>query len=218
MIGSGRGDSFTMRIPPLRALVVGVLATSLVSVAAPVQAEDGLLPNAIVVTGRGYGHGRGMSQYGSYGWATTYGWQWQQILDFYYGGPTGNVVAPLANPNQEMSVVLTGSDMTRVSTIYTKATAVVADAGNAIFVQDPAPGRTWVSLVAREISNRVYRVWGSMERKCAATDNPAAEGFTQIADVADVASFTTTTGADPAAPAETQIGRASCRERVYDDV
>jgi SpoIID/LytB domain protein len=41
-----------------------------------------MLPNAIVVNGRGYGHGRGMSQYGSYGWATTYGWSWQQILDF----------------------------------------------------------------------------------------------------------------------------------------
>ncbi|MGA1406478.1 MAG: peptidoglycan-binding protein [Ilumatobacteraceae bacterium] len=195
-----------MRKPPLKALVIGVVATCFVSIAAPVQAEDGLLPNAIVVSGRGYGHGRGMSQYGSYGWATSYGWQWQQILDFYYGGPTGNVVAPLPDPNQEMSVVLTGSDMTRVSTIYANSTAVVADAGNAIFVQDPAPGRTWVSLVAREVANRVYRVWGSMERKCATTDNPAAEGFTQIADVADVASFTTTTGADPAAPAETQIG------------
>ncbi len=195
-----------MRVPPLKVAVAGLVTCLVASFAAPVQAEDGLLPNAIVVSGRGYGHGRGMSQYGSYGWATAYGWQWTQILDFYYGGPTGNVVAPLANPNQEMSVVLTGSDMTRVSTIYAKSTAVVADAGNAIFVQDPVPGRTWVSLVAREVANRVYRVWGSMERKCATTDNPANEGFVVVADVADVASFTTTTGADPAAAPETQIG------------
>ena len=195
-----------MRVPPLKVAVAGLVTCLVASFAAPVQAEDGLLPNAIVVSGRGYGHGRGMSQYGSYGWATAYGWQWTQILDFYYGGPTGNVVAPLANPNQEMSVVLTGSDMTRVSTIYAKSTAVVADAGNAIFVQDPVPGRTWVSLVAREVANRVYRVWGSMERKCAATDNPANEGFVVVADVADVASFTTTTGADPTAAPETQIG------------
>ena len=195
-----------MRVPPLKVAVAGLVTCLVASFAAPVQAEDGLLPNAIVVSGRGFGHGRGMSQYGSYGWATAYGWQWTQILDFYYGGSTGNVVAPLANPNQEMSVVLTGSDMTRVSTIYAKSTAVVADAGNAIFVQDPVPGRTWVSLVAREVANRVYRVWGSMERKCAATDNPANEGFVVVADVADVASFTTTTGAAPAAAPETQIG------------
>ncbi len=62
-----------------------------------VRADDGQIPGAIVINGRGYGHGRGMSQYGSYGWATTAGWSWQQILDFYYGGATGNVLAALSH-------------------------------------------------------------------------------------------------------------------------
>jgi SpoIID/LytB domain protein len=191
-----------MRIPPKISAAIGIVVISMVAALAPsavVRADDGMLPNAIVVNGRGYGHGRGMSQYGSYGWATTYGWSWQQILDFYYGGPTGNVIAPLSNPGQEMTVWL--------SAMNNAQTAVVADAGNAIFVQDPAPGRTWVSLVAREISQRVYRVWGSMERKCpTSTTDPGSEGFTVVADVATVASFTTTTGADPASAASTAIG------------
>ena len=191
-----------MRTPPKFSVAIGIVIISMVAALAPsaaVRADDGMLPNAIVVNGRGYGHGRGMSQYGSYGWATTYGWSWQQILDFYYGGPTGNTIAPLADPAQEMTVWL--SAMNNVQT------AVVADAGNAIFVQDPAPGRTWVSLVAREISQRVYRVWGSMERKCpTSTADPSGEGFTVIADVATVASFTTTTGQDPASDPSTAIG------------
>ncbi len=191
-----------MRTPPKISAAIGIVVISMVAALVPsaaVRADDGMLPNAIVVNGRGFGHGRGMSQYGSYGWATTYGWSWQQILDFYYGGPTGNVIAPLSNPAQEMTVWL--SAMNNVQT------AVVADAGNAIFVQDPAPGRTWVSLVAREISQRVYRVWGSMERKCpTSTTDPGSEGFTVVADVATVASFTTTTGQDPASAASTAIG------------
>ena len=191
-----------MRTSPKFSVAIGIVIISMVAALAPsaaVRADNGMLPNAIVVNGRGYGHGRGMSQYGSYGWATTYGWSWQQILDFYYGGPTGNIIAPLADPAQEMTVWL--SAMNNVQT------AVVADAGNAIFVQDPAPGRTWVSLVAREISQRVYRVWGSMERKCpTSTADPGGEGFTVIADVATVASFTTTTGQDPASDPSTAIG------------
>lgn len=191
-----------MRTPPKISVAIGIVVISMVAALAPsaaVRADEGMLPNAIVVNGRGYGHGRGMSQYGSYGWATTYGWSWQQILDFYYGGPTGNTIAPLANPAQEMTVWL--------SAMNNAQTAVVADAGNAIFVQDPALGRTWVSLVAREISQRVYRVWGSMERKCpTSTADPGSEGFTVVADVATVASFTTTTGQDPASAASSAIG------------
>jgi SpoIID/LytB domain protein len=191
-----------MRTPPKFSAAIGIVVISVVAALAPsvaVRADDGMFPNAIVVNGRGFGHGRGMSQYGSYGWATTYGWSWQQILDFYYGGPTGNTLAGLSNPTQEMTVWL--------SAMNNAQTAVITDASNALFVQDTVPGRTWASLVARETSQRNYRVWGSMERKCpTSTADPATEGFVVIADVANVASFTTTTGADPASDASTNIG------------
>lgn len=42
-----------------------------------------------VLDGRGWGHGRGMSQYGAQGYATDFGWSSAQILDHYYGGTTG---------------------------------------------------------------------------------------------------------------------------------
>ena len=59
-----------MRIPPKISAAIGIVVISMVAALAPsaaVRADDGMLPNAIVVNGRGYGHGRGMSQYGSYG-------------------------------------------------------------------------------------------------------------------------------------------------------
>jgi stage II sporulation protein D len=44
----------------------------------------------LVVTGKGWGHGVGMSQWGAYGYAK-HGWSWQRILAHYYAGTT---VAP----------------------------------------------------------------------------------------------------------------------------
>src|SRR5207245_1770607 len=38
------------------------------------------------ITGHGWGHGRGMGQYGAYGYASMYGWSYSQILGYYYGG------------------------------------------------------------------------------------------------------------------------------------
>ena len=193
-----------MRVPPKINFVAAILAiafvaTTTVGGATVVRADDGQIPGAIVINGRGYGHGRGLSQYGSYGWATTAGWSWQQILDFYYGGATGNVLGALPDPGQVMTVWL--------SAMADSQTAVVADANNAVYLQDPAPGRVWTSLVAREVANRVYRVWGSAERKCpASTEDPAAVGFTLIGDSAEVASFTTTSGSDSAAVPTAVIG------------
>ena len=178
----------------VKVLALALVATLVAPVlpASPVQAAPG--GPAVVVTGRGNGHGRGLSQYGAYGWAVASGWTWQQIVSFYYPGSTP---APLADPEQVMTVHL--------SAMNDLPTSVVADAGNAILVQDPVPGRTWTSLVAREIAPRTYRVWGSTERRCSLGD-PAADGFVLVADVQDAASFTTTAGADPASPAEAQIG------------
>ena len=42
----------------------------------------------VVIEGRGWGHGRGMGQYGALGYATNFGWSATRILDHYYGGTT----------------------------------------------------------------------------------------------------------------------------------
>ena len=192
-----------MRSPQLRRLfaigIVAVVVASLTPAHAPVQAAEGQLPASYVIYGRGYGHGRGLSQYGSYGWATVHGWSWQQILDFYYGGATGNVVAPIDNPNDTIRVWL--------SAMGTSQTGVVADVQNAVFLEDPVPGRVWTSLVAREVSEKVYRVWGSTTRRCSlSSQDPASVGFELIGDVAEAASFTTQVGQDPAAAPTQTIG------------
>lgn len=190
-----------MRSPQLRRrLGIGLVALSIAVAlppAGPARATDGQLPASYVVYGRGFGHGRGLSQYGSLGWATVHGWSWQQILDFYYGGSTGNVVAPIDTPNAPIRVWL--------SAMNSYQTGVVADVQNAVFLEDPVPGRLWTSLVAREVGDKVYRVWGSATRRCTLPDqDPVSVGFELIGDVPTQASFTTQVGDDPAA-APTQV-------------
>jgi SpoIID/LytB domain protein len=59
----------------------------------------------LYVSGGGYGHGIGMSQYGAYGYAL-HGWTYQQILAHYYTGTT----LGQTNPAQTVRVLLgTGS-------------------------------------------------------------------------------------------------------------
>jgi SpoIID/LytB domain protein len=181
--------------------VVLVAVSTLVAspLVAPAQAAEGQLPASYLIYGRGFGHGRGLSQFGAYGWATVHGWSWQQILDFYYGGATGNVIAPIDNPNDIIRVWL--------SAMGTYQTGVVADVQNAVFLEDPVPGRTWTSLVAREVSEKVYRIWGSTTRRCTLpSQDPVSVGFELIGDVADAASFTTQVGSDPAAAHNQLIG------------
>ena len=62
----------------------------------------------LVVTGRGWGHGVGMSQWGAYGYAR-HGWSWQRILAHYYPGTTLG-----AAPAQQIRVLL-GSAQPRAS-------------------------------------------------------------------------------------------------------
>jgi peptidoglycan hydrolase-like amidase len=83
----------TPPVPRLRA-ALAALATALLLVtglavtplAAPAGAQEG--PTTMTFTGRGWGHGRGMSQWGSQGYATNFGWSYTRILDHYYGGTT----------------------------------------------------------------------------------------------------------------------------------
>lgn len=69
------------------------LTSALVALtAAPAAADSGTM----TFDGRGWGHGRGMSQYGAQGYATKFGWTNNQILDHYYGGTRFGTVAQAA--------------------------------------------------------------------------------------------------------------------------
>ncbi|SVB32925.1 uncharacterized protein METZ01_LOCUS185779, partial [marine metagenome] len=69
----------------------------------------------VFVDGRGWGHGRGMGQYGALGYAIDEGWTRDRILDHYYGGTTsGTVDAP------EIGVRLLGRDG-QATTVYVES-------------------------------------------------------------------------------------------------
>ncbi len=57
------------------------------------------------LVGHGWGHGRGLSQWGAYGYALDRGWDHRQILGHYYGGTTEGTIG-----NDEVSVRLTALD------------------------------------------------------------------------------------------------------------
>ena len=208
-----------MRIIPkkiFRRVGVGICLAIFVAGVTPlrqVNAADGQLPGGIVIYGRGFGHGRGLSQYGAYGWATTSGWSWEQIIDFYYGGATGNARSPLEAPNQEMS--------TWLSLFNAKQTGVVSDSGTMRLLEDTDQARRFTSMIAREKSGaeRVYQVWGSAERKCLAeTDVPETSGFTLVGEFSGQASFLTNASQDPAGAALEMVGLCEPKANGFNQV
>ena len=156
---------------------------------------DSLPPTAIVIRGKGNGHGRGMSQWGALGWATKLNATWTDIINFYYGG-SGRTLSTLgpndanAQPGGVMSVRLLALDG--------KQTAVVSDNKTAQWAGKPG---TYGALIARPVARNTYDVYASANPVCgASTGTPA--GFTLIGDnVTGPVDFVTTNGSNPAAVA-----------------
>jgi stage II sporulation protein D len=65
----------------------------------------------LVVTGRGWGHGAGMVQWGAYGKARK-GWSAEEILAFYYGG-----LEPTSYPEPGSIRVVVGTGLTRLAIV-----------------------------------------------------------------------------------------------------
>lgn len=79
-------------------------ATDEVFVAAETDALVGSDIDDVVIEGRGWGHGRGLGQYGALGYALD-GWTHRQILDHFYGGTEVGTT-----PNDQVFVHLTVFD------------------------------------------------------------------------------------------------------------
>ena len=69
----------------LAAALLGATMTIVGPSAGPVRAFPG---SHVKLTGHGWGHGRGMGQFGAQGFATIYGWNYNQILERYYSNTT----------------------------------------------------------------------------------------------------------------------------------
>ena len=120
MSGGGRhrapGRGFARRLAAVAAALVfgtSVLATLVVgSSSADAATDRAVVPvgGEVPLLGHGFGHGRGLSQYGAYGAATT-GASSAQILDFYYAGTTSVKAAPwginvkITNGSAELKVL-----------------------------------------------------------------------------------------------------------------
>jgi SpoIID/LytB domain protein len=76
------------------------------------------------VVGHGYGHGRGLGQWGSLGYAVDAGWSSARILDHYYGG---TVAGSIGNP--VVSVDLRAHTGTAVSVAAERGLRTTADDG-----------------------------------------------------------------------------------------
>jgi len=77
------------RIAALTTIAVATQLLALVAAAAPAAA----LPSSVTLNGHGWGHGRGMGQYGAQGYATMFGWSSPQILDHFYGGTAAGTIS-----------------------------------------------------------------------------------------------------------------------------
>lgn len=134
---------------------------------------------AIVIDGVGNGHGRGMSQWGAYGYAVDHGWDWEQILDHYYGGTE----AATTSTGQRISVRLTNYD----------------GMGEVGVISHGSPVRwgshSGASMRAAETSPGVFDVYASDQIACPSTtsltvpDGPVVEAAGYNADALPVQRF-----------------------------
>jgi len=75
------------RAPVVAAAALGLIgaAAGVSSAGAAVPAVTAAGPSSVTLEVHGFGHGMGMGQYGSLGYALEDGWTYQQILQHYYG-------------------------------------------------------------------------------------------------------------------------------------
>ena len=122
--------------------------------------EGGWAPatlSSVVIDGQGSGHGRGLSAWGTFGWAVNYGWSWQQILDHYYGNTTWGAVG-----NIPMRIRLMALDGQPES-------GVISTSGAAMW-GGSATSRCWRQRPRR----RVFDIWASStKRLCPGTYDPS---------------------------------------------
>ncbi len=177
---------------------VGALAP-MTQAAVHKASADNLPPLGIIIRGHGNGHGRGLSQYGAYAWATRLGATWQGIIDFYYGGG-GRTLTTLtaadagATPGGVMSVRLEAQDGKQAAVVSENKT--LSWAGHA---------GTYGSLVARPVATNTYDVYASSNIACGATTGTPS-GFALIGDnIRGPIDFVTTNGSNPAAVAPTDL-------------
>ena len=107
--GAGATATTTTTAPP--ATVTGIpttTATPTTTTLPPTTTSQGGAPSSFTFSGRGWGHGVGMSQYGALGRAAA-GHNYQQILNFYYPGTS---LGTQRSPITDLRIYLTSARST----------------------------------------------------------------------------------------------------------
>ena len=185
-------SSLHRRLARRIALLVTVPLVAIVLLPTTAQAAAG----DVTFVGRGWGHGRGMGQYGALGYAVNYGWGSAQILDHFYGGTVaGNAGQP------EITVEMMG--LTGRDTIVTggglminhvsagSAAALIRRTASGTFQVYTAPGcggpwtaRAGVLGSGLTISTSGNQgVLGNLVRVCEATGQRAYRGSLAVVSV-----------------------------------
>jgi len=162
---------------------------------------DSLPPAGITIRGKGNGHGRGMSQFGAYGWAIGWNGQpgisWDAIVDFYYGGG-GRTLSTLTEADARF--LPDGVMTTRLTVHDSKQTAVVSQDSSLSWA-----GQTYASIIARPVSRNRYNIYVSNSVSCGSTSGTPS-GFTLIASsVAGPIELGTAKGSSPTALNHTEL-------------
>jgi len=173
----------------LAGLLAGVVALTVLPVPGAGTSTASAAPTdivAVVVDGVGNGHGRGMSQWGAYGWAVDHGWNWVQILDHYYGGTANGTI----DLNSRIRVRLLALDGANTVGVISHGSGVVWN------------GQTYASMQAVRNASGTFDVFGSTSIACATSgtltvpNGPLVKGATGDG-VRQVQQFLTVFGFDP---------------------
>lgn len=120
----------------------------------------------LTLTGHGFGHGRGLSQWGSYGYAVDRGWGSARILDHYYGGTSAGSIR-----NDEISV--------RLMALDGASTITLVSGGDSFVAGTPVPAGTAARFT------RTGGTWAftAVPGGCAAAASPSAAPTASPVDV-----------------------------------
>ncbi|MDX6474599.1 MAG: stage sporulation protein [Gaiellaceae bacterium] len=113
--------------PPSATSTTSTVSTSTVSTSTVTTSAS---PSVVVVSGHGWGHGLGLSQWGAYGYAK-HGWTFDRILAHYYSGTT---LGPA-----KLSTVRVLLASAKQTTLESPAAWTVVDAAGAKVALDPGP-------------------------------------------------------------------------------
>lgn len=106
-------------------------------------------PDVVTFTGHGWGHGRGMGQYGALGYALDHGWSATQILDHFYGGTVAETL-PSSATQRVFLTASQGKDL-----VVTQTDAVLRVDGHGADVAAVRVQRTGTATFAVSVSATV---------------------------------------------------------------